>query len=150
MLADGRVLQAGQKSSRCPWSDSARLGCVRSFWPRILRYTVIIYTFLHQHKYSRYCRLFLLASARTLRNLYGLPSPYFLSDLIVSSAVQLGLKKHTLTHLRPGPSGVTGLMGSLLGRKAELGLLRAHWIIGAPFVDLKSLATMSNAGGVGG
>jgi hypothetical protein len=34
----------------------------------------------------------------------------------------------------------------LLGRKAELGLLRAHWIIGPPFVDLKSLATMSTAG----
>jgi hypothetical protein len=32
----------------------------------------------------------------------------------------------------------------------ELGLLRAHWIIGPPFVDRKSLTTMSNAGGVGG
>jgi hypothetical protein len=29
-------------------------------------------------------------------------------------------------------------------------LLRAHWIIGPPFVDRKSLATMSNAGDVGG
>jgi hypothetical protein len=29
-------------------------------------------------------------------------------------------------------------------------LLRAHWIIGPPFVDPKSLSTMSNAGGGGG
>ena len=34
--------------------------------------------------------------------------------------------------------------------REELGLLRAHWIIGPPFVDRKSLATMSNAGDVGG
>ncbi len=29
-------------------------------------------------------------------------------------------------------------------------MLRAHWIIGPPFVDPKSLATMSNAGDVVG
>jgi hypothetical protein len=33
--------------------------------------------------------------------------------------------------------------------EADLGLLRTHWIIGPPFVDPKSLATMSNAKGVG-
>jgi len=27
-----------------------------------------------------------------------------------------------------------------------VGLLRAHWIVGPPFVDRKSLATMSNGG----
>ncbi len=31
--------------------------------------------------------------------------------------------RHTLIHLRPGPSGVTGLMGSLLG------LMRQKWVI---------------------
>jgi hypothetical protein len=56
---------------------------------------------------------------------------------------------HTLTHIRPGPSGVTGFMGSL-SDEAELGLLRDHWIIGPPFVDRKSLSTMSNTGDVGG
>jgi hypothetical protein len=33
--------------------------------------------------------------------------------------------------------------------KRDLGFLRAHWIIGPPFVDRKSLATKSNAKGVG-
>jgi hypothetical protein len=32
----------------------------------------------------------------------------------------------------------------------DLGLLRGHWIIGPPFVDRKSLATMNNAKGTGG
>ena len=34
--------------------------------------------------------------------------------------------------------------------ETELGLLRTHWIIEPPFVDRKSLATMSNVGWVGG
>ena len=51
-----------------------------------------------------------------------------------------------LTHLRTGPPGVTGLMGSLFGRKTELGWLRAHLIIGPPFSNRKRLAAMSNAG----
>ena len=56
------------------------------------------------------------------------------------------------TSYRPEPSGVTGLMGSLLDliQMTELGLLRAYWIIGSPFLDRKSLATISNVGGVGG
>jgi hypothetical protein len=43
----------------------------------------------------------------------------------------------TLTHLRPGPSGVTGLSSreSAGSEEADVGLLRAHWIIGPPFVD---------------
>jgi hypothetical protein len=57
---------------------------------------------------------------------------------------------HTLT----SPPGASGRNGSheecTWPDEAELGLLRAHWIIGPPFVDLKSLATMSNAGGVDG
>ncbi len=35
-------------------------------------------------------------------------------------------------------------------RAKESRLLRAHWIIGPPFLDRKSLATMSNVGVVGG
>jgi hypothetical protein len=33
---------------------------------------------------------------------------------------------------------------------AEAELLRAHWVIGLPFVELKSLVTMSNTKGVRG
>ena len=33
---------------------------------------------------------------------------------------------------------------------ADAELLRAHWVIGLPFVDLKSLVTMSNTKGVRG
>jgi hypothetical protein len=51
----------------------------------------------------------------------------------------------------PGAFGCNGFHGeSAWPDEAEQGLLRAHWIIGPPFVDPKSLATMSNAGGVGG
>ena len=32
----------------------------------------------------------------------------------------------------------------------ELGFLRVHWVIGPPFLDRKSLTTMSNTGVVGG
>ena len=65
-------------------------------------------------------------------------------------------RKHALTNhsIRTGPSGVTGLMGSLLvtawPEEAESELLRAHWIIGPPFVDLKSPATMRNTKGISG
>ncbi len=51
----------------------------------------------------------------------------------------------------PGAFGRNGFHGeSAWPDETELGLLRAHWIIGPPFVDPKSLATMSNAGDVGG
>jgi hypothetical protein len=51
----------------------------------------------------------------------------------------------------PGAFGRNGSHGeSTRPDVAELGLLRAHWLIGPPFLDRKSLATMSSAGGVGG
>ena len=50
--------------------------------------------------------------------------------------------KMSLTPLRPGSSGVRGLMGILLVLIVRLGFLRVHWIIGPPFVDLQSLVTM--------
>jgi hypothetical protein len=48
----------------------------------------------------------------------------------------------------PGAFGRSGSHGESAwsqSEEAESGLLRAHWIIGPPFVDRKSLATMSNA-----
>jgi hypothetical protein len=60
------------------------------------------------------------------------------------------LISRTLIHPHPG-SGRNGSHGeSSLPDVTELGLLRVHWIIGPPFVDRKSLTTMSNTGGVGG
>ncbi len=50
----------------------------------------------------------------------------------------------------PGPSGVTSLWGVCLAWWGRTGSLRAHWIIGPPFMDRKSLATMSSAGGLVG
>ena len=58
------------------------------------------------------------------------------------------------THFDTSPPGAFGRNGfhgeSARPDEAELGLLRAHWIIEPPFVDRKSLATMSNTGDVGG
>jgi hypothetical protein len=52
------------------------------------------------------------------------------------------------------PSGAFGSNGfhgeSVWPDETELGLMRDHWIIGPPFVDLKSLTTMSDTGNVGG
>jgi hypothetical protein len=51
----------------------------------------------------------------------------------------------------PGTFGRNGSHGEFAwSEAAESEVLRAHWIIGPPFEDLKSLATMSNAKGVGG
>jgi hypothetical protein len=49
-----------------------------------------------------------------------------------------------------GAFGSNGFHGESAWPETELGFLRTHWIIGPPFVDRKSLATMSDEGDVGG
>ncbi len=64
---------------------------------------------------------------------------------------------HRLRHCAHFDTSPTGAFGSngFHGEsdwlfETELGLLRSHWIIGPPFMDLKSLVTISNSGDVGG
>jgi hypothetical protein len=51
----------------------------------------------------------------------------------------------------PGSFGRNGIHGECAWPDVtDFGFLRDHWIIGPPFVDRKSLGTMSNTGDVGG
>jgi hypothetical protein len=77
-------------------------------------------------------------------------------NLATKSSYELEPDHITRTHFEKSPTGSLGChrpdgeSGWSEFEETELGLLRVNWIIRPPFVDRKSLATMSNTKGVGG
>jgi hypothetical protein len=75
-------------------------------------------------------------------------------NIVNKSLYELQPDHTTRTHFdtSPGLRRVLGVSKASWGvwlvfEETELGLLRVNWIIGPPFVDRKSLATMSNTKG---